>query len=60
MKTQASDWHQRSVTEGITTLWPAGMSCPRPDTQLTYMIDIVLTTEFAIAANSARRAEEIG
>ena len=28
---QASDWHQGSVTEGITTLSPAGMSCPRGD-----------------------------
>ena len=28
---QASDWHQRRVTEGITTLSPAGMLCPRGD-----------------------------
>jgi hypothetical protein len=30
-KPQASDWHQGSVTEGITTLWPAEMLCPRGD-----------------------------
>jgi hypothetical protein len=26
---RASDWHQRSVTRGITALSPADMSCPR-------------------------------
>jgi hypothetical protein len=28
--------------------------CPRPDTHLTYMIDIALTTEFAIHAGGER------
>jgi len=28
--------------------------CPRSDSHLTYMIDIALTTEFAITAGSAR------
>jgi hypothetical protein len=28
--------------------------CPRSDTHLTYMIDIALTAEFALAAGGAR------
>jgi len=28
--------------------------CPRPDTHLTYMIDIALTTEFSLAVGGAR------
>ena len=28
--------------------------CPRTDTHLTYMIDIALTTEFALATGGAR------
>jgi hypothetical protein len=28
--------------------------CPRTDSYLTYMIDIALTTEFAITAGGAR------
>ena len=28
--------------------------CPRPDTHLTYMIDIALTTEFAITTGGVR------
>jgi hypothetical protein len=28
--------------------------CPRTDSHLTYMIDIALTTEFAITAGGAR------
>jgi hypothetical protein len=28
--------------------------CPRPDTHLTYMINIALTTEFALDAGGAR------
>ena len=28
--------------------------CPRSELQLTYMIDIALTTEFAITAGGAR------
>jgi hypothetical protein len=30
------------------------MMCPRPDTQLNYMIDIALTTEFTLATGSGR------
>jgi hypothetical protein len=30
------------------------MMCPRTDTHLTYMIDIALTTEFALAAGGVR------
>jgi hypothetical protein len=28
--------------------------CPRPDTHLTYMIDIALTTDFMLAAGDVR------
>ena len=28
--------------------------CPRPDTHLTYMINIALTKEFALTAGGAR------
>ena len=28
--------------------------CPRPDTHLTYMIDIALTMEFTLAAGDTR------
>ena len=42
---QASDWHQRRSAGRITTPSPAQMECPRTDTHLTYMIDIVLTPE---------------
>jgi hypothetical protein len=34
--------------------------CPRPDTHLTYMIDIALTTEFTLAAGGTREAWPIG
>ena len=30
------------------------MMCPRTDTHLTYVIDIALTTEFALAAGGVR------
>ena len=31
-----------------------GILCPRPDAHLTYMINIALTTEFAITAGDVR------
>jgi len=34
--------------------------CPRTDRHLTYMIDIVLTTEFAIAAGGAMTGADPG
>ena len=30
------------------------MMCPRPESQLTYMIDITLTAEFALPGGKAR------
>jgi hypothetical protein len=30
------------------------MMCPRPELQLTYMIDVALTAEFFVAAGRAR------
>jgi hypothetical protein len=33
--------------------------CPRSDSHLTYMIDIALTTQFAITAGEVRRPEQI-
>jgi hypothetical protein len=37
------------------------MMCPRPDTQLTYMISIALTTEFhLLAVGDERRRRAMG
>jgi hypothetical protein len=34
--------------------------CPRSESQLTHMIDIALTMEFAITADGTRRSERLG
>jgi hypothetical protein len=52
--TQSSALASRAGAERITSLSPAGIVCPRTDTHLTYMIDIALTTEFAITVGGAR------
>jgi hypothetical protein len=39
---------------GVSAGQRVGTMCPRPDTHLTYMINIVLTTEFPIPAGGAR------
>lgn len=52
---------QRSTTRTLPGIRPtdvfAGQAilpmCPRPDTHLSYMIDIALTAEFSLAAGGA-------
>jgi hypothetical protein len=42
------------LANGVSAGQVLMMVCPRTDTHLTYMIDIALTTEFALAAGGVR------
>jgi len=44
----------RPLSDGVTTDQDNFEKYPRTDSRLTYMIDIVLTTEFAVTAVGAR------